>query len=97
MEKLIIESYQSTKREVTKEEYKSHLEQNISFRYGEMMRAKMKVKKALKNLDETNVKLKKEIDELGKLFGYDEVNKTLEYREWAFKEMNPSFMRKLQE
>lgn len=86
--KYIIKVYTSESKEVTREQYISHLEQEISYRYDKVMDARLKAIKALANVKEEETKLLKAEKNLEETAGSEALDKYKNYKSWAYIEQN---------
>lgn len=95
--KYTITVHTSETKEVTKEQYISHIEQKFRFRYDEVMNARAKAIKALAQVKEQEEKLELIKFELQMLVGPEDLDKHLTYTRWAYEEQNPRKAKLLQE
>lgn len=86
--KYVITIHKSESKEVTKEQYVSHLEQEISYRYDNLMDARLKAIKALNKVEEEEAKLLKVEKKLEETSGSEALEKYKNYKSWAYIEQN---------
>jgi hypothetical protein len=98
MEKIYtIKEHTTTERQVTKDQYISHLQSKIDYAVELLMDATLKVDKAKAEQGQKKKKVELLTAELESIAGKDNARKSVDYSIWRFTEMYPKKAAKLKE